>query len=113
MKKILRYFFLALIAVDNGYQACIMAPTEVLAQQHYENFKKRFAAFPINVEMLSRFRTPKQQAQILKKLESGEIDIIDGAKHMVLAAPDDDSFLVGQVKEVLTTECQSFFIHRS
>ena len=70
-------------AACDSKQVAILVPTTVLAQQHYENFKKRFAAFPINVEMLSRFRTPKQQAQILKKLENGEIDIIIGTHRLV------------------------------
>ncbi len=70
-------------AACDSKQVAILVPTTVLAQQHYETFKKRFAAFPINVEMLSRFRTPKQQTQILKKLENGDIDIIIGTHRLV------------------------------
>ena len=70
-------------AACDSKQVAILVPTTVLAQQHYENFKKRFAAYPINVEMLSRFRTPKEQNNILKKLESGEIDIIIGTHRLV------------------------------
>ena len=70
-------------AACDSKQVAILVPTTVLAQQHYETFKTRFAAFPVNVEMLSRFRTPKQQAQILKKLENGDIDIIIGTHRLV------------------------------
>ena len=47
-------------------QVAVLVPTTVLAQQHYETFKQRFASFPLNVEMLSRFRTVKEQAEILE-----------------------------------------------
>ncbi len=70
-------------AACDSKQVAILVPTTVLAQQHYENFKNRFAAFPINVEMLSRFRSPREQGKILKKLESGEIDIIIGTHRLV------------------------------
>jgi len=70
-------------AACDSKQVAILVPTTVLAQQHYETFKKRFAAYPVNVEMLSRFRTTKEQNQILKKLESGEIDIIIGTHRLV------------------------------
>ncbi len=70
-------------AACDSKQVAILVPTTVLAQQHYETFKKRFAAFPINVEMLSRFRTPKQQTKILQKLANGEIDIIIGTHRLV------------------------------
>ena len=73
----------AFTAACDSKQVAILVPTTVLAQQHYETFKKRFAAYPINVEMLSRFRTARQQTQILKKLESGEIDIIIGTHRLV------------------------------
>ena len=48
-------------AVMDGKQVAILVPTTVLAQQHYETFQQRLAAFPVNVEMLSRFRTPREQ----------------------------------------------------
>ncbi|GAP39470.1 transcription-repair coupling factor [Flexilinea flocculi] len=66
-------------------QVAVLVPTTVLAQQHYETFKKRFAAYPINVEMLSRFRTSKEQDQILKRLSDGEIDVIIGTHRLVSA----------------------------
>ena len=70
-------------AACDSKQVAILVPTTVLAQQHYENFKNRFAAFPIKVEMLSRFRSARDQGKILKKLESGEIDIIIGTHRLV------------------------------
>ena len=63
-------------AVMDGKQVAILVPTTVLAQQHYETFLQRLAAFPVNVEMLSRFRTPREQISILHRLSIGEVDIV-------------------------------------
>src|SRR3984885_3560299 len=71
-------------AVQDGKQVAILTPTTVLSFQHYESFKKRFANFPVNVEMISRFRTPKEQKVILEKAEAGKIDILIGT-HRVLS----------------------------
>ena len=70
-------------AVMSGRQAAVLVPTTVLAQQHYETFCQRLAAFPIKVEMLSRFRTPREQTEILFQLASGEIDIIIGTHRLI------------------------------
>ena len=61
----------------------MLAPTTVLAFQHYETFKQRFAAFPVTIEMISRFRHPKQQKEILQKAEAGKIDILIGTHRML------------------------------
>src|ERR1700678_3267127 len=71
-------------AVQDGKQVAVLTPTTVLAFQHYESFKRRFANFPVNVEMISRFRTPKEQKLILEKVEQGKIDILIGT-HRVLS----------------------------
>ncbi len=71
-------------AAADGKQTVYLAPTTVLVQQHYNTFKQRMADFPVNVEMLSRYRTPKQQKEILRKMRSGEIDILIGT-HRVLS----------------------------
>lgn len=65
-------------AVQDGKQVAVLTPTTVLSFQHYETFKKRFRQFPINIEMLSRFRTAKEQKQIVERVEAGEIDILIG-----------------------------------
>jgi transcription-repair coupling factor (superfamily II helicase) len=70
-------------AVMDGKQVAMLVPTTVLAQQHYETFLQRLAAFPVNVEMLSRFRTPREQTEILFKLETGEIDIVIGTHRLI------------------------------
>lgn len=70
-------------AVMDGKQVAILVPTTVLAQQHYETFQQRLAAFPVNVEMLSRFRTPREQTSILHKLSIGEIDIVIGTHRLI------------------------------
>ncbi|MBE2270433.1 MAG: transcription-repair coupling factor [Anaerolinea sp.] len=70
-------------AVNDGKQVAILVPTTILAQQHYETFSRRLSAFPIKVEMLSRFRTPEEQKRALKQLESGEIDIIIGTHRLI------------------------------
>ncbi|MGD0888293.1 MAG: transcription-repair coupling factor [Acidobacteriaceae bacterium] len=71
-------------AVQDGKQIAVLTPTTVLAFQHFESFKRRFANFPVNVEMLSRFRTAKERTAILEKTAAGKIDILIGT-HAVLA----------------------------
>ncbi len=70
-------------AVMNGRQVAVLVPTTVLAQQHYETFRQRLAAFPVQVEMLSRFRTAKEQDTILENLRTGKLDIIIGTHRLV------------------------------
>jgi transcription-repair coupling factor (superfamily II helicase) len=76
-------------AVMDGKQVAILVPTTILAQQHYTTFRERLAAFPITVEMLSRFRTPAQQRKIVANLRLGYVDIVIGT-HRLLS--DDVSF---------------------
>jgi len=71
-------------AVNDGKQVAVLAPTTVLAFQHFETFKRRFAAFPITIEMISRFRTAKQQKEIVERTNQGKIDILIGT-HRVLS----------------------------
>src|SRR5205085_1401016 len=71
-------------AVMEGKQAAILTPTTVLAYQHYDTFRGRFAPFPVKVELLSRFRSTKEQKEAVKKIESGEIDVIIGT-HRILS----------------------------
>ena len=75
-------------AVLDGKQVAILVPTTVLAQQHYNTFSQRLAAFPVTVEMLSRFRNPQQQRDIITRLGLGGIDIIIGT-HRLLSADVD------------------------
>lgn len=70
-------------AVMDGRQAAVLVPTTVLAQQHYETFCQRLAAFPVNVEMLSRFRSPREQSDILRRLARGEVDIVIGTHRLI------------------------------
>lgn len=70
-------------AVMDGKQVAVLVPTTVLAQQHYETFRQRLAAYPMHVEMLSRFRTSKEQDEILLKLAAGELDIIIGTHRLI------------------------------
>jgi transcription-repair coupling factor (superfamily II helicase) len=71
-------------AVQDGKQVAVLTPTTVLAFQHYESFKRRFANFPVTVEMISRFRSAKEQTAILEKAAAGKIDILIGT-HRVLS----------------------------
>ncbi len=71
-------------AVQDGKQVAVLTPTTVLCFQHFESFKKRFRQFPIHIEMISRFRTPKEQKKILEEVEAGRVDILIGT-HRVLA----------------------------
>ena len=70
-------------AVMDGKQVGMLVPTTVLAQQHYNTFYRRLTNFPVNVAMLSRFRTQSQQQTIVKKLREGEIDIVIGTHRML------------------------------
>lgn len=70
-------------AAMDGKQVAVLVPTTVLAQQHLESFRKRMAAYPIVVEMLSRFRTPREQKAILQRVKSGEVDIIIGTHRLL------------------------------
>jgi transcription-repair coupling factor (superfamily II helicase) len=70
-------------AVIDSRQVAILVPTTVLAQQHYHTFLQRLSPFPVEVEMLSRFRTPQQQKGILQRLELGSIDIIIGTHRLL------------------------------
>ena len=72
-------------AVQDGMQVAVLVPTTVLAQQHYDNVKSRLAAFPVKVEMLSRFRSKAQQSDIVQQIASGEVDIVIGT-HRLLSA---------------------------
>jgi transcription-repair coupling factor (superfamily II helicase) len=71
-------------AISDNKQVAVLAPTTVLAFQHFETFKQRFAAFPVTIEMISRFRNAKQQKEILQKTEAGKIDILIGT-HRILS----------------------------
>jgi transcription-repair coupling factor (superfamily II helicase) len=70
-------------AINDNKQVAVLAPTTVLAFQHYETFKQRFAAFPVTVEMISRFRTARQQKEILQKVEAGKVDILIGTHRLL------------------------------
>src|ERR1700691_4606699 len=71
-------------AVQDGRQVAVLTPTTVLSFQHFETFKNRFKQFPINVEMISRFRTPREQKLILERVEAGKVDILIGT-HRILS----------------------------
>lgn len=70
-------------AVMGGKQVAVLVPTTVLAQQHYNNFRERMADYPIRVELLSRFRTKRDQARVIKDLAAGSVDIVIGTHRLV------------------------------
>jgi len=69
--------------VMDGKQVVILVPTTILAYQHFQTFRDRMSEFPVNVEMLSRFRSAKEQKSIIEKLEAGEVDIVIGTHRLV------------------------------
>ncbi len=69
--------------VSDGMQVGILVPTTVLAQQHYATFTERLSPFPVRVEVLSRFRTPKEQQQVVEGLKAGEVDIVIGTHRLL------------------------------
>jgi transcription-repair coupling factor (superfamily II helicase) len=70
-------------AVQDGKQVAVLTPTTVLSFQHFETFKKRFSLFPINIEMISRFRTAREQKLILEQVEMGKVDILIGTHRLL------------------------------
>jgi len=70
-------------AIQSGHQVAILVPTTLLAFQHEQSFKKRMAPFPIRVESISRFKTKKMQAELIRELEAGRIDIMIGTHRLL------------------------------
>ncbi len=70
-------------AVMDSKQVAMLVPTTVLAQQHFHTFRRRLAAFPVEVEMLSRFRSPREADEIIQRLRTGEIDIVIGTHRLL------------------------------
>ena len=70
-------------AVMDGKQVAFLVPTTILAEQHYKNMKKRFSDFPITIDMVSRFRTTKEQKETLKAVKEGNVDILVGTHRLV------------------------------
>ncbi len=70
-------------AIADSKQVAVLAPTTVLAFQHFETFKRRFAAFPARIEMMSRFRSPSQQKETMAALEAGKVDIVIGTHRLL------------------------------
>ncbi len=70
-------------AVMDGKQAAVLTPTTVLAYQHFDTFRQRFAPFPVKVELLSRFRSTKEQKDVVKRVEAGEVDVVIGTHRML------------------------------
>lgn len=79
----------AFLAANQGKQVAILVPTTLLAQQHYENFKDRFADWPFRIEVMSRFVTGKEQKSVMNGIEEGQVDIVVGT-HKLLS--DDIKF---------------------
>jgi transcription-repair coupling factor (superfamily II helicase) len=70
-------------AVMDGKQVALLAPTTILAQQHYNTFLERFKGFPVNIDVLSRFRSPREQRQVLRELGKGMVDIVIGTHRLL------------------------------
>ena len=73
----------AFIAVQDGRQVAVLVPTTLLAQQHFDNFRDRFADWPVNIELISRFRSGKQQHAIAEQLREGQVDILIGTHKLL------------------------------
>ncbi|MHB1215881.1 MAG: transcription-repair coupling factor [Thiobacillus sp.] len=73
----------AFMAVMGGYQVAVLVPTTLLAEQHFQNFSDRFSAWPIKLAELSRFRSPKEQAEALQALKDGKLDIVIGTHRLI------------------------------
>ena len=95
------------IAINNGYQAALMAPTAILATQHYEELKKYFEKLDIKVELITSAQTKKQKEEISKKLENGEIDLLIGT-HAIL----EDNIKFKNLAFVVTDEQHRFGVNQ-
>ncbi len=73
----------AFVAVQDGRQVAVLTPTTLLAQQHYQNFLDRFADWPVRIDLLSRFRSAKQQSETLHALAEGKVDILIGTHKLL------------------------------
>ncbi|MCH9689097.1 MAG: transcription-repair coupling factor [Gammaproteobacteria bacterium] len=73
----------AFIAIQSGKQVCVLSPTTLLAGQHFETFRDRFSEFPISIELLSRFKTPKEAAATIDKLKQGRLDLVIGTHKLL------------------------------
>jgi len=73
----------AFVAVNDGKQVAILVPTTLLAQQHYENFEDRFADWPVKIEVMSRFKTAKEQKHVMEELANGKVDIVIGTHKLL------------------------------
>ncbi|PHM33448.1 transcription-repair coupling factor [Xenorhabdus innexi] len=73
----------AFTAINNNKQVAILVPTTLLAQQHYDNFRDRFANWPVHIEMMSRFRSTKEQQQVIDMAAEGKVDIIIGTHKLL------------------------------
>ncbi|MCR5536970.1 MAG: transcription-repair coupling factor [Succinivibrio sp.] len=101
----------AFVVANAGYQVAVLVPTTILAEQHYENFKERFAGTPIVVEGLSRFKTVREQNETIERLKQGSIDIVIGThkllnksvqfKHLGLVIVDEEHRFGVKQKEKL------------
>lgn len=73
----------AFVVASNSKQVALLVPTTILAEQHYQNFKERFASTAITIELLSRFKSTKEQNEVIKKVETGAVDIIIGTHKLL------------------------------
>ncbi|WP_027711721.1 transcription-repair coupling factor [Dickeya chrysanthemi] len=73
----------AFLAVENHKQVAVLVPTTLLAQQHFDNFRDRFANWPVRIDMLSRFRSQKEQTQVLEQTQEGKVDILIGTHKLL------------------------------
>ena len=73
----------AFVAVQNNTQVAVLVPTTLLAQQHFDSFSDRFADWPVEIEMLSRFRTAAERRRVLERLEEGKVDIVIGTHQLL------------------------------
>ncbi|HVS66611.1 MAG TPA: transcription-repair coupling factor [Thermoanaerobaculia bacterium] len=97
--------------VESGYQVAVLAPTTILADQHLQTFRERFSGFPVNVEMISRFRSPAEVREIRERLERGQVDILIGTHRLLgrdielprlglLVVDEEQRFGVGQKEKL-------------
>ncbi len=110
------------LAINNSKQVAVLVPTTLLAQQHFENFRDRFANLPVRVEVLSRFKSAKEQKAILADCEAGKVDILIGTHKLLqsdvkirdlglLIVDEEHRFGVRQKRKDQSHACQCGYSH--
>src|SRR5207249_4830016 len=104
-------------SVMGGKQVAVLVPTTVLAQQHFNTFRERMADYPVRIELLSRFRTPREQKRVLQDLAAGSVDIVIGTPPQdrlpvdTIVTQYDERLIRDAIQHEINRQGQVFYLH--